>query len=467
MLRRTFLQAAGLGALPLAAPAQQSKRNVVLILADDLGWSDLGVYGADLHETPHLDALAKESVRFTQAMTASPVCSPTRASIMTGKHPARLHITIWLEGAKKPVANRRLLPAEAIWNLPHSEVTLAERFGGAGYRTASVGKWHLGEAEHYPETQGFGTNIGGTLWGAPATFFAPFAGNHRFGGEHRYVPHLEEPKPGEYLTDRLTDEALRWLDKGAGKPFFLYLAHHSPHTPIEAPADRVAYYKEKLKPGMHHQNATYAAMVESLDKSVGRVMEAVKKAGQWDNTVFVFLSDNGGFIGKFDGQVVTNNHPLRSGKGSLYEGGLRVPLLIHAPGVKPGVCNEPVYSCDLHATLVELAGGTVAAPEDGRSLLPLLRDPQSRLDRDTLYFHYPHYYETTTPVSCVRERDWKLLHYFEDGRRELYHLAEDPYEQRDLAASQPERVRAMAAKLEAWWKQVGAQAPRPNPAFRG
>ncbi len=238
----------------------QSQPNIVFILADDLGWADLGCYGADLHETPHLDRLAAQSLRFTHAYAPAPVCTPTRASIMTGKHPARLHMTIWSEGALKGPQDRAMLQAESLHDLPLSEVTLAEHFQKAGYLTALVGKWHLGDANHAAETQGFDVNIGGTHWGAPQTFWWPYRGSGRFGDEFRYVPHLEFGKAGEYLTDRLTDEALKVMDHAAAarQPFFLYLAHHAPHTPIEAPSPDVKHFESKLKPDMHHQHPVYA-----------------------------------------------------------------------------------------------------------------------------------------------------------------------------------------------------------------
>lgn len=460
MTRRELLQ------LPLFLQARRRKLNVVFILADDLGGADLGCYGADLHETPNLDALARESVRFTNAYSAAPICSPTRASIMTGKHPARLHMTIWLEGAKRKVTNRAMIPPATVWNLPHSEVTLGEVFHEAGYLTAAIGKWHLGEATHYPETQGFDINIGGTLWGAPQTYFAPYRGNKHFGGEERYVPHMEGWKQGEYLTDRLASEALRVAETAGAKPFFLYLAHHNPHTPIEGKPALVEHYQRKLKAGMNHQNAHYAAMVHTLDENVGRIVQGLKRSGKLDNTLLVFTSDNGGFIGRYDGQQVTNNTPLRSGKGSLYEGGVRVPLMIRVPGAKAGVCDEPVYSCDLNPTVAELAGATAAPQPDGLSLAPLIQDPRARLNRDALFFHYPHYYDTTTPVSAVRQRDWKLLEYHEDGRLELYNLAQDPTESKNLAAANTGMRDQLAARLRDWRKQVDAQMPEPNPAFR-
>ena len=447
-----------------ASFAQQSAPrfpNIVLILADDLGARDLGCYGADLHETPRLDALAREGVRFTQALSSAPVCSPTRAALMTGKHPARLGITIWHEGAVgPPPANRPLSPAPAEPNLPHAEVTIAERLKEAGYATAAVGKWHLGTAPFYPETQGFDINIGGTFWGAPATFFHPYRG--KFNTEIRYIPGLAGGAAGEYLTDRLTDEAIKTIDLMSAdrKPFFLYLAHHAPHTPIEAKPAMVAKYEAKRQPEMRHQNAAYAAMVESFDESVGRVMDHLRTRGLDRDTIVIVTSDNGGYINEFRGKAVTNNAPLRSGKGSLYEGGLRVPLLIKWPGVtQPGAESaEPVVSADLFATLCE-AAGVGAKAVDGVTLKPLLTREKAQLDREELYFHYPHYYPTTTPVSAVRTRDWKLLEYYEDGRLELYHLREDPGEQRNAAAAEPERTRAMKARLDAWKRDVGARLP--------
>lgn len=465
--RRACLAGLAGGALAGARLAAQTRRpNIVLVLADDLGWADLGCYGADLHETPHLDRLARDGMRFTEAYSASPVCTPTRASIMTGKHPARLGMTIWHEAAETPPRDRKLTPPVAAGNLPLAEVTLAEHLHAAGYLTALVGKWHLGTAGFYPETQGFDINIGGTFWGAPATFFHPYKGARRFGGEYRYVPGLPGGRPGEYLTDRLTDEALKVIDLAGAQPFFLYLAHHAPHTPIEAKPKLVEKYRDKLRPGLHHTNPTYAAMVESLDESVGRVRRRLAERGLARHTVFVFLSDNGGYLQASDGQIITSNYPLRSGKGSLYEGGVRVPLLVDWPGVtRPGaVSAEPVVSTDLFATLLDAAGVAGERPPDGVSLAGLLRDPKATLPRDALYFHYPHYYPTTTPVSAMRAREWKLLEYHEDGRTELYHLASDPGERTDLAAREPARAAALRRRLDDWRKLTGASMPVPNPA---
>jgi arylsulfatase A-like enzyme len=455
------------GAMAGAAAAQSRRPpNIVLILADDLGWSDLAIYGSDLHETPHTTRLAAGSMRFTHAYSAAPVCSPTRASIMTGKHPARLGITIWHEGAANPPKNRKLVPPEAVASLPLAEETIAERLRAAGYLTAAVGKWHLGTGGFYPETQGFDINIGGTHWGAPQSFYWPYRGNRHFGGEARYVPGLHFGSPDEYLTDRLTDEAVGVIDRAGDRPFFLYLAHHAPHTPIEGKPALVDKYRRKIRPGLRHRNAAYAAMVESFDESAGRVIDHLRRKGLYDNTLFVVTSDNGGFINEFDGQPVTSNAPLRSGKGSLYEGGLRVPLLIRWPGGAGAgkVSAEPVVSTDLFATMGEAAGAAGSNPPDGISLGGVALGGVT--GREDLFFHYPHYYPTTTPVSAVRSGDWKLLEYLEDGRVELFHLREDPGEQKDLAASMPQQAGRLKKKLEAWRTEIGARMPRPNPAAR-
>lgn len=446
----------------------------MLILADDLGWADLGCYGADLHETPHLDQLAREGVRFTHACAPAPVCTPTRAALLTGQASARLRMTVWSEGSLDPPRDRRLLEAPSQHDLPHAQTTLARHLQAAGYLTALVGKWHLGDANHGPETHGFDVNIGGTHWGAPYSFFWPYRGSGRFGGEFRYVPHLEFGRPGEYLTDRLTDEALRVLEHAGDQPFFLYLAHHAPHTPIEAKTNDVAHFQEKLRPGLNHQHAGYAAMVRSLDESVGRVLARLEARGLANNTLVVFTSDNGGYIGvdSRTGRRVTSNAPLRSGKASLYEGGLRVPLLVRWPGVTPAgaVCREPVLLTDLFYTLLEAAGLPVPAslPRDGLSLAPLLKQPEARLPREALFFHYPHYYHAprTTPVSAVRFGDWKLLEYFEDRRVELYNLKEDPGESTDLSLSRPEQAAEMRRRLDAWRQSVRAALPQTNPDYR-
>jgi arylsulfatase A-like enzyme len=474
MKRLSLFLASLLGAGAFAAAAD-SKPNILFILADDMGWSDLGCYGADLHETPRIDQFATQSVRFTQAYAMS-VCSPSRATLMTGKHAARLHFTIWAEGAQEGgPKNRKLLDAPSIWNLPNSEKTIASYLHGAGYLTALVGKWHLGDWEHYPEAHGFDINIGGTNWGAPQTFWWPYSGSGTHGPEFRYIPHLEYGKPGEYLTDRLTDEAIKVIDHAGEQPFFVYLAHHSVHTPIEAKAPDIAHFDAKLRPEMHHQHTIYAAMNKDLDDDVGRILDHLHERGLEQRTIVIFASDNGGYIGNdpHSGRPkipVTNNAPLRSGKGSLYEGGIRVPLMIRWPGLTPAgaTCEEPVILTDMLQTLLG-AAGLPPAPDatDGVNLAPVLRDPAASLHRDALYFHYPHYYGTTTPVSAIRSGPWKLLEYFEDEHVELYNLKDDLSEQHNLAPENAAKADELRAKLHQWRDEVGAALPKPNPDFKG
>lgn len=472
-LRWLILLALCTAGKPTLAHAQQQHPNIVVILADDLGAVDLGCYGADLHETPRLDALAKDSVLFRQAYAAAPVCSPTRAALMTGKHPARLGITIWSEGSLEGPKNRKLLQGESKHDLPLSEVTLAERLHEAGYATALVGKWHLGDGDHAPETQGFDVNLGGTRWGAPQTFFWPYRGSGRFGQEFRYVPGLPLGKPGDYLTDKLTDAAIRFIDSAGQQPFFLLLAQHAPHTPIEAPKELVEHFQTRLRPDMKHQNPAYAAMVKNLDENVGRVLDHLQSHGLAEKTIVVFTSDNGGYIGvdRRSGFTApcTSNAPLRSGKGSLYEGGIRVPLLIRWAGAMAGDRMQPVITTDLFFTL--LAAASLAPegdqPADGIDLSAIVKNNEAKANRDALYWHYPHYYETTTPVSAVRTGDWKLLEYFEDGRRELYNLRDDPAESRVVDGSNATKTVELAKLLSAWRHSVGAKFPQPNPQYRG
>ncbi len=444
--------------------------NIVFILADDLGANDLACYGADLHETPCIDRLAREGVRFTQAYAMS-ICSPTRASLLTGKHAARLHMTIWREAALSPISDKPLLPPPTITDLPSEERNLAQILKAAGYLTLHVGKWHLGDAAHSPEALGFDVNVGGTHWGAPATYFHPFSGPSGAAGEFRYVPGLGVGRPGEYLTDRLTDEALKLIDVAGERPFFLNLWHHSPHTPIEAQSKRVEYFRHHLKPEFHHQNAVYAAMIHSLDENVGRVLDRIAQRGLNRRTLVIFASDNGGYTNPYRGQPPTDNWPLRSGKGSLYEGGIRVPLIVRLPGVTPPgtICEVPVTCADFLPTILELCrdfgNSKLVTPPglDGISFAAQLRQPSALREHPELFFHYPHYYFNTTPVSAVRSGDWKLLEYFEDAKVELYNLRLDPREQHNLSAVEPERASQLRDRLHKWWRETDAQLPRKNP----
>jgi len=446
--------------------------NIVVILVDDLGWTDLHGYGSDLHDTPRIDRLIREGMRFTDAYAASCVCSPTRASIMTGKHPARLHMTIWYGAAVDPEVNKeknpKLITPKTEHNLPRRETTIAKALRRAGYFTAHVGKWHLGDPGHYPRAHGFDVNVGGTFSGCPASFFSPF-----IDADRNPLPNLSAGRDGEYLTDRLTSEAIAILERAGSRPLFLHLAYYTVHTPIEGKPDLVDRYARRVKPGFEHQNPAYAAMVHTLDENVGRVLDKLDELGIADRTAVILFSDNGGAHYQHRGRTITSNRPLRAGKGTLYEGGVRVPLVVRWPGVTPAgsVCRRPVISHDLYPTILGIAGleGDPGHNDevDGLSLVPLLRDPNAALPRDALYWHYPHYYYgMNTPGSSIRCEDWKLLEYLEDGRVELYNLNDDLGETRDLSAVLPDRARQLRDRLGAWRKRVDAQMPKPNPNYR-
>ncbi len=456
-----------------------AKPNIVFIVADDLGWADLGCYGADLHETPCLDKLAEKSLIFTSSYSAAPVCSPTRASILTGKYPARLNFTIWSEAAS--VSERKnqeiypFLPPQTIENLPLEEVTLAEKLKEAGYLTAHVGKWHIGDLMHFPETQGFDIGFAASQRGAPPTYFYPYRGEAF--GEFRFVTdmdadangHYFTERKGEYLTDRLTDEAIKIMKDAGSRPFYLNLCFYNVHTPLEAKEEDVNYFKQKLNSDFHHQNETYAAMVKSLDTNVGRLLDKLEELKIVNNTIVIFISDNGGYINGYKGKKVTDNFPLRSGKGSLYEGGIRIPTIIYYPE-KPGEGRKndtPICTTDFLPTLLELTGQPVPGSVDGKSFLPLLKDVQdtSFLHR-TLFWHYPHYYPTTTPVSAIRDGNWKLLEYLEDGSIELYDLSVDLGEIKNLAYENQEKAKQLLEKLHDWKVSVRAQGIVPNPDYK-
>lgn len=436
-----------------AVGAETARRpNMVLILADDLGWTDLGCMGSDLYATPHLDRLARDGIRFTQAYSACTVCSPTRAALLTGKYPARLHVTDWIHGHKRPKARLRI-PAWTEY-LPLAEETLAEALGPLGYASASIGKWHLGDDDaFFPDHQGFDFNIAGYGKGQPPHYFAPYN-----------IPTLAEGQPGEYLTDRLTDEACRFIDEHKQQPFFLYLPHYAVHTPLEAKPAAVEHFRRKASAQLRHTNPVYAAMIQSLDASVGRIMAALASAGVAENTIVIFTSDNGGLMKS------TSNAPLRAGKGSAYEGGVRVPLLAKWPGVTSpaSTCAEPVISVDLFPTLLEAAGAARGSSPaiDGVSLVPLLSGKSKHLPRDAIYWHYPHYHPGgATPYGAIRAGDWRLVEFYEDMHVELYNLADDVGEQRDLAEARPEKARELRERLHAWRSAVGAQMPTENPDY--
>jgi arylsulfatase A len=459
-----------LTALCLVLPAYARDMNVVFILVDDWGATDAAVLGSDFFETPVIDDFASQSLMFTQAYSASPVCSPTRAAILTGKSPARLDMTIWHENAVTGgPKDQPLLEAKAQPNLPREEVTLADLFKRKDYYTAHIGKWHLGTAAYYPETQGYDLNVGATYWGAPASFFYPYRGTwSKSDPELRYVP-VGPGRPGDYLTDRLTDHAIKTIEAHQDAPFFVSLWFHTVHTPIQGKPDLVERFKNKPA-GVHHNHPEYAAMVASLDENVGRVLQTLEDLNLSDDTVVVLTSDNGGVnfpSRKAGDRVPTVNTPWRSGKGTLYEGGIRVPLMIRWPGrtTSGTSCDEMVTSEDFFPTLAE--GLNLDAAEsterDGTSLVSLLDDPAAELDRDTLFWHYPHYYPRMTPGSAVRNGDWKLIHSYEDDGVELFNLANDPSETSNVSKQHPDRVHELRSQLDAWRRNTRANAPVPNP----
>jgi arylsulfatase A len=433
--------------------APSPRLNVVLILADDFGWTDLACYGSKLYSTPNVDRLAREGVRFTQAYSACTVCSPSRAALLTGKYPGRLHVTDWIPGL--PPENPKLLVPDWTKHLPLEEISLARAFKSAGYATASIGKWHLGGEEYYPEKQGFDLNIAGTEAPSPKTYFAPYN-----------IATLPEGPTGEYLTDRLAVEADKYLEAHKDKPFFLYLPHFAVHLPVQGKQNLIKKYRALLRPDILQTNAGYAAMVESLDEAVGQVRSKLDELKLTDKTIVIFASDNGGRV------PTTSNLPLRVGKGSCYEGGTRVPLIVFWPGVTKAnsVCETPVIGTDLYPTLLEMVGEAKAARKgvDGASLVPLLRGT-GKLKRDELFWHYPHYqhYQLggTTPYGAIRKGDFKLIEFFDDMRVELYNLKDDIGEQHNLAAQMPEKVDQLRNRLHAWRKEVGAQMPTRNPNY--
>ena len=477
MNRRDFLKALGVGAATLAIPgclnsAQKlsptskvnKKPNFVLILIDDLGWKDLGCYGSTFYETPNIDRLAQEGMLFTNAYSACPVCSPTRASLMTGKDTARLRFTghITAIGRHRHPRKSRIIPPDDRMYLPLEEATIAEALKPAGYASASIGKWHLGTEKYWPQEQGFDLNVAGWTHGSPPAYFYPY--NNPSSKWNPSIPTLKGGKPGEYLTDRLTNEAIKFIKANRNRPFFLYLTHYAVHTPLQAPKPLVNKYKAKLKTDQSQKNATYAAMVENLDANVGRVLQMLEQLDLVDNTVVIFASDNGG-----EGRV-TNNTPLRAGKGCLYEGGIRVPLFVKWPGrVKAGsICKTPVTSEDLYPTIVEIAGDQAKPGEkiDGKSLVSLLTG-KGKFKREAIYWYYPHYSpQAKQPGAAIRAGDYKLIELYDPPKVELYNLANDIGEQVDLAEKMPKKTKELLRKLHGWLKSIDAKMHTPNPEYK-
>ena len=491
--RRTFMTTAGTLAVSLSIPgwahgfSAARRPNIVLIVTDDLGWADPGCYGSTFHETPNIDRLAAQGVRFTDAYSASPVCSPTRASIMTGKNPARLGIDNWIAATlpqrffqhivpfmrtghpdtidgKNPHSIRQ--PANED-HLPLEEVTVAEVMKDAGYATFFTGKWHLGTEDYYPDRQGFDINLGGTEWGQPPSgYFSPYK-----------IDTLIDGPEGEYLTDRLNDEAVGFLkthtETHADTPFFMMLSHYAVHTPLMGTDELVEKYEAKRAAGpvgdsireidgvttrINQDDPVYAAMLESVDRGVGMITDTLDELGIADNTLVIFTSDNGGLSTR---TTVTSNEPLRYGKGWLFEGGIRVPLIVRGPGVtRPGsTASVPAHSCDLFPTILEAAGLALRPDlhKDGESLMPVVSGAGGP-EREALYWHFPHYHsDGHRPSGAIRRGDMKLIQFFETDRVRLYDLAQDIGERHDLAAERPEEADRLLAMLAAWREEVGAR----------
>jgi arylsulfatase A-like enzyme len=455
--------------------------NFLFILVDDLGWTDLGCYGSTFYETPNIDRFSEKSMKFTQAYAACPVCSPTRASIMTGKYPARLNTTDWF-GAPQPynvenhwTRNKPLIPAEYIEYMPLEEITIAEVLKENGYSTFFAGKWHLGIEGYYPEDQGFDINKGGWERGGPygpGKYFTPY-GN----------PKLEDGPEGEHLPNRLAQETIDFISMQKDNPFFAYLSFYSVHTPLIGRPDLVEKYQVKSEtvdfngkdfiPLNNNQwrqvqnHAVYAAMVEAMDEAVGRVLRALDSLNISDNTVVFFMSDNGG-LSTSEGHPTTNL-PLKAGKGWLYEGGIREPMIVRWPGVSEpnSLCSYPVTSTDFYPTILEMANISLRPDQhiDGISMAPLLHG-EEKLSRDAIYWHYPHYgNQGGSPGSAVRSGNYKLIEYFEDGYLELYDLSKDIGESENLIETKPEIADSLLEQLRKWRLEVEARYPSDNPAF--
>ncbi len=505
--------------MAITSHADERPPNVLFFLVDDLGWSDLGCYGSRFYETPNIDRFAERGVKFTQAYAACHVCSPTRASIMTGKYPARLHLTDWLSG-RREFFFQKLKNAEIHQHLPLDEMTIAEALKEHGYRTAHIGKWHLGEEPFGPLQQGFDIQIPRWNKGWPnAGYHAPFK-----------LDGLDD-RPGQYLTDRLTDEAEKFIEANKDQPFFLYLSHFAVHDPIQGRDGLVEKYQrkrkkmrsskgpafvlegnpdaktplsiEELKARMHdpgwsgyrvlpdrtvkikqdQDNVQFAAMVESVDESFGRLLATLKSLELDDDTIVILFSDNGGMSAAnfgnpkrvvasddLDRAYSTSNLPLRGAKGWLYEGGIREPLIVRWPGrgQQGAVCDVPVISTDFYPTILEMVGLPLQPKQhaDGVSIASLVKGA-SQLDREAIYWHFPHYsnHGMQSPGGAIRAGDYKLLEYYENNTVQLFNLREDIGEQHDLSRVDPDRVARLRSRLHAWRKDVSARMMEPNPDY--
>ena len=458
-------------AVPTLIDAKQT--NFLFFLVDDMGWADIGANGSKFHETPNIDRLARSGMRFTQGYAAGSVCSPTRASIMTGRHPVRVNITDWIPGQSNRKTNPLLHPDD-LSHLPLAEVTIAEALKEHGYQTFFAGKWHLGNKGQWPTDQGFDINIGGHHRGSPpGGYYSPWSN-----------PALKAKQPGEYLTERLTDESVKFLEeRDKTSPFLLYLSYYNIHTPIQAYKKHIDHYKAKAAKAFQdvtptepehdginrtrQDNPALASMVAAVDDSVGVLLDKLTELKLDKNTVVIFFSDNGG-LSTLGRPGPGCNLPLRAGKGWLYEGGVREPTIIRAPDVTQpnSVSHKPMVSMDFFPTMLDLAGLPLQPKlhVDGQSLLPHLKGDDS--GQRTFYWHYPHYHGSTwKPGASIRDGDWKLIEFYHYKNFELYNLADDPGERQNLAKAKPTKAKLMRAKLLAWQKQMQAKMPVPNPDY--
>ena len=507
--------------VPLIVVAQTVKRpNIVLFYVDDLGWADVGCYGSTFYDTPNIDALAKSGVRFSDAYAACHVCSPSRASLLSGKYPATINLTDWLPG-RRDFPFQKFLNVKINQQLPYEETTIAEALKDIGYKTAIIGKWHLGEDPSNPMAHGFDSHIPDWPkgWPGPGGYIAPFS-----------LKGLEDAKEGVYLTDRLTDEALKYIENNKENPFFLYMSHYAVHDPIEGRKDLVEKYKEKLqktaengvaeyilegnpdnpsnpskeelellikteaykpykvlpneivKIKQKQDNVQFAGMVESMDQSLGRIVKKLEDLNIVDNTIVIFYSDNGGMSGanvgnpkrivpedKQDMAYSTSNLPLRGAKGWLYEGGIRVPLIIKWPekGKQGAVSSLPVTAVDIFPTIMDMVGSpkSVSNDKEGVDISPVLLG--KKMKRGPIYWHFPHYsnHGMQSPGGAIRDGDYKLLEYFENGTVQLFNLRNDIGEQNDLSKIEIKKTRELKLKLHKWREKVGAKMMEPNPDY--
>ncbi len=471
--RRDFLRGAATAAAALAvsatrapAAAKSPKPNVLFILADDLGWMDTSLYGSKYYQTPNIDRLARRGMMFTDAYAANPLCSPTRASILTGKYPCRFAITTpagHLPPLDTPLMPKRSSPSVKMICprsrrfLPPEERTLAEMFKDAGYHTGFIGKWHLGlRPPHWPEKQGFDFSFHGAPDPGPRSYFSPY----RFGAGT-----VTDGPKGEYITDRIADEACKYLDAHSDEPWFLCFWQYAVHAPFQAKEDLTAKYRKKTDPRGKQDCPIMGGMIHSMDQAVGRVLDKLDELKLADNTIIVFFSDNGGnMYNTVEGTTPTNNHPLRSGKGNIHEGGVREPCVVIWPGVVKAGSNsdQVITSVDFYPTLLEMIGRKPRKGKilDGESLVPVLTG-EGRLKREAIFCHFPHYIKATgnLPSTSVRKGHWKLIRVYGEGADrevafELYNLKTDIGEANNLAEKMPEKVAELAAHHEAWIKEL-------------